>query len=103
MDPSTDFCFPVETAAHALEASDDGQNYRVVVALPKGRSIEHTISSAQVTARFFRVTFKTLPWPRNPFGDLDSPGINHLAGRPNLQGNKLSLLFNLKIITVLGS
>ena len=42
-----------------LEASDDGQNFRTVVDIPEGGVAEHTISFAPVTAKYFRVTFKT--------------------------------------------
>jgi hypothetical protein len=56
-------------SGRALEASDDGQEYRVVAELPKSGSREHTISFAPVTAKYFRVTFKTMPSPPNLFGD----------------------------------
>ena len=65
------FAPPGGDSGQALEASDDGQNYRVVVALPKGGSTEHTLSFAPVTAKYFRVTFKNLPPPPNPFGNFD--------------------------------
>jgi hypothetical protein len=51
----------------ALEASDDGQNFRLVVALPRGESPEHTFSFPAVTAKYFRVTFKRTPPPPLPF------------------------------------
>jgi len=47
----------------ALESSDDGTNYRIVVSIPKGGSTEHTLSFAPVTARYFRVTFGAPPAP----------------------------------------
>jgi hypothetical protein len=47
----------------SLEASDDGQNFRVIVKLPDGGAPEHTISFPPVTAKFFRVTFKRTPAP----------------------------------------
>ncbi len=48
----------------ALEASDDGQNFRLVVKLENSSAPEHTISFPAVTAKYFRVTFKrTLPPP----------------------------------------
>lgn len=59
-------------SGRALEASDDGQQFRVLVDLPKSGSTEHTISFPPVTAKFFRVTFKTMPVPPNPFGDAGS-------------------------------
>ena len=51
----------------ALEASDDGQNFRLVTALPGGDSPEHTVSFPAVTAKYFRVTFKRTPPPPVPF------------------------------------
>jgi len=49
-----------------LEASDDGQNFRKVAALPIGEAAEHTISFAPITAKYFRVTFKPAPPPPVP-------------------------------------
>jgi len=49
-----------------LEASDDGQNFHVVVSLSGGSAPEHTISFAPVTAKFFRVTFRRTPPPPIP-------------------------------------
>ena len=49
-----------------LEASDDGQNYRLVAKLSGGNSPEHTISFPAVTAKYFRVTFKRNPPPPIP-------------------------------------
>ncbi len=50
----------------SLEASDDGQNYRMIASLPDGGAPEHTISFPAVTAKFFRVTFKKTPPPPIP-------------------------------------
>lgn len=49
-----------------LEASDDGQNFRLVAKLDGGESPEHTISFPVVTAKYFRVTFKRNPPPPIP-------------------------------------
>jgi len=46
-----------------LEASDDGQQFRTVVAVPTGGAAAHTLAFPGVTARFFRVTFRTPPAP----------------------------------------
>ena len=67
------FLPPGGESGRALEASDDGQNYHVVVDIPKGGSTEHTLAFAPVTAKFFRVTFKTQPVPPNPFADMGFP------------------------------
>jgi hypothetical protein len=45
----------------ALEASDDGQNFNVVANLPHSEAPENTIEFSPATAKYFRVTFKTLP------------------------------------------
>jgi hypothetical protein len=44
-----------------LEASDNGEEYRVIATLSAGRAAERTISFPAVTAKFFRVTFKRTP------------------------------------------
>ena len=49
-----------------LEASDDGQNFRVVAKLSGDDAPEHTISFPAVTAKFFRITFKRTPPPPIP-------------------------------------
>ena len=64
------FLPPGGDSGQALEASDDGKNYRVVVGIPKNGATEHTLAFAPVTAKYFRVTFKTLPIPANPFADM---------------------------------
>jgi hypothetical protein len=50
----------------ALEASDDGQNFKEVAKLSGGSAPEHTIAFAPVTAKYFRVTFKRTPPPPIP-------------------------------------
>ncbi len=49
-----------------LEASDDGQNFRKIVSLSGGGAPEHTVSFEPVTAKYFRVTFKSTPPPPIP-------------------------------------
>jgi hypothetical protein len=49
-----------------LEASDDGQDFRVIAKLPEGGAPEHTVSFPAVKARFFRVVFKRGPPPVTP-------------------------------------
>jgi hypothetical protein len=71
--PGDAFFPPGGESGRALEASDDGQNYRLVVDVPNGGATEHTLSFAPVTAKYFRVTFKTLPVPRSPFADMGFP------------------------------
>jgi hypothetical protein len=70
--PGGGFSFgpPPKDGSRALEASDDGDNYRVVALIPLSGATEHTISFAPVTAKYFRVTIKTVPQTRSPFGDF---------------------------------
>jgi hypothetical protein len=49
-----------------LEASDDGQNFRKIIALSSGGAPAHTISFAAVKAKYFRVTFNRTPPPPMP-------------------------------------
>jgi hypothetical protein len=56
----------------ALEASDDGQDFRVVAALPRSEAPENTVEFSPATARYFRVTFKTLPAPATNHGAAGS-------------------------------
>jgi alpha-L-rhamnosidase len=58
--------------SEALEASDDGTTFRVVALVPRGGSAEHTISFAPVTAKYFRMTFKTMA-ARTPAASADTP------------------------------
>jgi hypothetical protein len=62
-----------------LEASDDGQNFRVVATLAGGDSPEFTISFEPVKARYFRVAFKHIPPPPIPSW---AEGIDHDSFEP---------------------
>ena len=56
------FRFPGFGAAdreNLLEASDDGLQFRTIIELGDGGSMQHTITFPPVTARFFRVSFQT--------------------------------------------
>ena len=54
-------------SAQEFESSDDGQHFRSVVAIPGSRTPPSTISFPAVTAKFFRITFRTLsPVPTEP-------------------------------------
>jgi hypothetical protein len=53
-------------AEKALEASDDGQNFRLVTNLAAGNAPEYTTSFPAVTAKYFRVTFKRGAPPQRP-------------------------------------
>jgi len=54
-----------------LEASDDGQDFRKVVNIPRSTAAQNTVSFPPVEARFFRVTFVTPPPP--PPMEIDLP------------------------------
>lgn len=67
-----------------LEASDDGVNYRQVLQIPLSQVPQNTVTFAPATAKFFRVSFKTLPPQPNPIaamiglptGRLEPKGTN---------------------------
>lgn len=50
----------------AIEASDDGKEFRKIADLSEGRAPEHTVSFSPVTARYFRVIFRRTPPPPRP-------------------------------------
>jgi hypothetical protein len=64
----------------ALEASDDGENWRTIAKLAAGESPELTVSFPAVTAKYFRVTFLRTPPPPRPAWaegiDPSSLGLN---------------------------
>ena len=74
-------------SAQELESSDDGQRFRTVIAIPASKSPSSTISFPEVTAKFFRVTFRTLP----PAPAEPPPAANHqiaeLVLHPDLRVN----------------
>jgi hypothetical protein len=47
--------------ARELQSSDDGAQFNPVAAIPAGGTIPHTVSFPPVTARFFRVVFRSPP------------------------------------------
>jgi hypothetical protein len=63
---------PPADSGRELEASDDGKQFKPVAAIPGNGAISNTIAFPQVTARFFRVTFRTLP---TQGFDLGIPGL----------------------------
>jgi alpha-L-rhamnosidase len=68
----------------SLEASDDGQSFRLVVKVPEGGAPEHTLSFPPVTAKFFRVTFKRTPPPPVPAwaSGIDPESLGIKIGAP---------------------
>ena len=81
----------------ALEASDDGINFRRILQIPTTQIPQNTLTFSPVTAKFFRVNFKTLPPQPNmiaammglPMGDMKPKGTDvaeinlHTAYRVN--------------------
>ena len=94
--PFDAFLPPGGESGRALEASDDGEKFHVVLEIPKGGSTEHTLSFAPETAKYFRVTFKTQAAPPNPMADMGFPSappakdiaIAELALHPGARVNR---------------
>ena len=57
-----------------LEASDDGINFKRVCYIPAGNVLQQTISFPAVTSKYFRVTVKNPPAPRNLGGMFGAGG-----------------------------
>jgi hypothetical protein len=70
---------PSGDSGRALEASDDGSNFRVVATIPAASGLPRTLSFTPVTAKYFRVSFRTLPTPAG------GPGFN-FGGPPPAAG-----------------
>ncbi|WP_436489903.1 glycosyl hydrolase [Chitinophaga sp. ARDCPP14] len=51
--------------SRALEASDDGVNYRLITYIPPGAILQQTIPVPATTAKYFRITVKNPPPPFN--------------------------------------
>ena len=68
----------------SLEASDDGQNFRVIGKLPDSGAPEHTVSFPPVKAKFFRVVFKRTPPPPLPpwASGMDPTSLGLKIGAP---------------------
>jgi len=89
--PFDAFVPPGGDSGQALESSDDGQNYHVVVSIPRNGSTEKTIAFAPVTAKYFRMTFKAAPEPPNPFGDDPDMAAMFPKPSPNILVSELVL------------
>lgn len=57
-----------------LKVSDDGVNFRDVAPIKGSTVPQNTLAFAPVTARFYRIAFKTLPPPLNPFASMFGGG-----------------------------
>ena len=58
----------------SLEMSDDGTNFKRVCYIPAGNVLQQTISFPAVTSKYFRVTVKNPPAPRNLGGMFGAGG-----------------------------
>jgi (4-O-methyl)-D-glucuronate---lignin esterase len=59
---------PGGSTGRALQASNDGQTFRTIAELPASPSAELTLAFPAVTAKYFRVTFRTMPVPQGGRG-----------------------------------
>ncbi len=89
--------FDAAESNRILEASDDGVTFRQILQIPLSQVPQNTVAFAPVTAKFFRVAFKTLPPQPNmiaammglPLGKMEPKGTNvaeivlHTAYRVN--------------------
>jgi hypothetical protein len=71
-------------AIRALEAGDDGINFRVVVSIPAGGNVQNTLAFEPVTAKYFRFTFIENPSTMNisSFLGLEENEPSKLKGIP---------------------
>ena len=78
-----------------VEASDDGQTFRKLAAIPNDGGVEHTIAFPTTSARFFRIAFTDKPASgfgemtfdvENPFGDFSG-----MKPDPNFEISELVL------------
>ncbi|HWV30772.1 MAG TPA: glycosyl hydrolase, partial [Dyadobacter sp.] len=65
----------------ALKVSDDGITFRDVAPIKGSTVPQNTLAFAPVTAKFYRIAFKTLPPPFNPFAAMFGGG-NAQPGKP---------------------
>lgn len=66
------FAKPSETGQQ-LEASDDRRQFRLIAKVPGDGAPVHTLAFKPITARFFRLSFLSLP--EAPLLNLDIPGL----------------------------
>ncbi|SHN40717.1 glycosyl hydrolase [Chitinophaga sp. CF418] len=70
----------------ALEASDDGVNYRLITHIPPGAILQQTIPVPETTARYFRITVKN---PPDPFNRASTMGLADKS-KKNLNGTEIA-------------
>ncbi|HJQ23097.1 MAG TPA: glycosyl hydrolase [Blastocatellia bacterium] len=83
-EPAAQFTTPVSN--RTLQASDDGVNFREVAQIPTTTVPQNTITFAPATAKFFRVTFKTL----RPEGNKWVPAFGFPQGELKPKGTDIA-------------
>lgn len=78
-----------QMAIRALEVSDNGKTFTTVYNIPQGGVIQSTYSFAPVTAKYFRVTFKTQVPPVLP--NAPAPAVQKKAPQPGMNIAEISL------------
>jgi len=73
---------PSGDSGRALEASDNGSDFRVVASVPAGGALPRTITFAPVKAKYFRMTFRTMPAPAGGGGGFGMGPAPAGAQRP---------------------
>ncbi|MDO9581452.1 MAG: glycosyl hydrolase, partial [Bacteroidales bacterium] len=67
----------------ALEASDDGRQFKTVLEITGGRAAQNTMTFPPVTAKFFRLTFTTPAPQSTPAGTQIAELVLHTVARVN--------------------
>ena len=62
-----------------FESSVDGKTFQPVLKMPSAGAVQHTVSFAPVTARFFRLSFATMPEPPQ---NIDAAQLGLSAAKP---------------------
>ncbi len=62
-----------------LESSEDGKTFHEIVRMPTAGSVQHTMSFAPVTARFYRLVFLEEEAAKGGLGDID---LSDFGGMP---------------------
>jgi hypothetical protein len=85
-----------ERTSRALEASEDGKQFRKVLEIANGRTPQNTITFLPVTARFFRLTFTALMPPHDD-ADTDGSGRRRSVEAEGEQIAELNLYTNARV------
>ncbi len=76
-----------------LKVSDDGIAFREIAKVSGSIVPQNTVAFAPVTAKFWRITFKTLPAPFNPFASMFGGG-DQIPAKPEGVNVAEFVLFN---------